>query len=599
MTSYPIEVASTYGEAINIYTTMSKAPTNPPSTDPAAYLPIYTLVGQVGPNGVFVVDNDEPIARVVITRQSDDFPLKVAVMSALSPGSGDIELSASDAATAESGWTFYKQFASQPSSPTSLGFAQLVENTDVSSLPDAAATFFSQNNASGVTFGLFSALGYWANNELQAFPGRYYCYEPPSGSSMGFILPTIVVGMIEIANGAATYTPTGGTAVPLSFSNGRLATSGATAQKGIQLTAAIRDLAWEGQPDTITWAFVGTSDGQKFIAQSYADPKLPWYAVLYDLVYDAFFTVQLAMAIDAAIHLLASIPGGLRWLAKNMDELAGNLRQALNQTGDSAAPDSGVGDDADPINVDIDIDIDVDIDVDIDIDIDIDVDVDIDIDIDVDFIAVVDVDVDVDIDIDIDVVTDNDVDVDVDVDIDTDVDVEPGAIAKLLGSVGNWIMTKALPTLIEGAVIYVAFSSVGKLLAAWKNADEQDMAKLQPRQTTGLGLLINYMLQDNIPVATRWNTFSQYVQEAKGDVSTLQVTLSTLVQTKNSQADTEAQNWRWSDSDKAAVVASMAPHTGPNAYLAFQTLAAATFGGRPLPVKVGAAVAMAYLKGQS
>src|SRR4029078_4402170 len=127
-----------------------------------------------------------------------------------------------------------------------------------------------------------------------------------------------------------------------------------------------------------------------------------------------------------------------------------------------------------------------------DIDTDVDVDVDIDIDVDVDFIAVVDVDVDVDIDIDIDVVTD--VDTDVDVDIDTDVDVEPGAISQLLTKVGDWVMTKALPTLIEGAVMYIAFSSVGKILEAWRSADEAGMKNLQPRQTTGLGLLVNYML---------------------------------------------------------------------------------------------------------
>jgi hypothetical protein len=598
--SYPITVNSSYGEALNVYTTMSNAPTNPPSTNPADYVPVYTLLGSVAANGSGNFTTDEPIARVVITRQSDEFPLKVSVADALTPSSSTISLDASDVTTALSGWTFYQGTVSQPYSPTALNFAAMVENTPADGLAAAAATFFNQNGAPGFTFGLYSAIGYWATNQLYAFPGSYYCYEPPAGSSMGFILPTQIVGMLEIANGTAIYTPTGGSPITLNFFASQLTTPGATASGGINLTAIIRDLAWEGQPDTITWGFVGTNQGQQFIAQSYSDPQLPWYAVAYDLVYGAFFTVQLAMAIDAAANLLSAIPGGIQWLVKNVSEFASKIRTSLNSTGDTAGPDTAVGDDADPINVDvdIDIDIDIDIDVDIDIDIDVDVDVDIDIDVDVDFIAVVDVDVDVDIDIDIDVVTDNDVDVDVDVDvdIDTDVDVQPGAIGTLLGKVGNWIMTKALPTLIEGAVIYVAFQSAGALLNAWKDADEQDMANLQPRQTTGLGLLVNYMFNDQIPIATRWTTFSQYVEETGGDVTTLQVTISSILQTKNSQADTEAANWRWSSSDEQAVVNKMIPDKGAQAYIAFQTLANTTYDNKPLPLKTGCSVAMDYLK---
>ena len=207
---------------------------------------------------------------------------------------------------------------------------------------------------------------------------------------------------------------------------------------------------------------------------------------------------------------------------------------------------------------------------------------------------------DVDIDIDIDVVTDTetDIDVDVDTDIDTDVDVQPGAISKLLSSVGNWVMTKALPTLIEGAVMYVAFQTVGAIFNAWKNADQQDIANLAPQQSTGLGLLVNYMLQDATPVATRWTTFSEYAAEVQGDPTTLSLTLSTLLQTANSLADNAQNAWKWPDSDQAALIAQMAPDTGANAAQAFLTLATANYQGGPLPVKVGASVAMRYLKAQ-
>lgn len=595
-TTYPIQVASTYAEALKVYTTVSQAPTQPPSSDPSAYVQTYTLLGTVPPNGAGNFTTNEPIARVVVTRQSDEFPVKVSVVSALTPGSGSISVAPADVAVAQAGWTFYQSFMSQPFSPVSLEFSALVASTPVTGLVEGAAKFFAANGAAGLTLGLFTAIGYWASNQLYAFPGTYYCYEPPAGSSMGFILPANQVGTLTIADGQATFVPASGGSTTLAFANNKLTSPGATASSGLMLTAIIRDLTWEGQPDTITWGFVGTLDGQQFMAQSYQEPKLPWYSVLYDLVYGAFFTVQLAMAVDAAINLLTSIPGGLQWLGQNVGKLADNLRDALNSAGDSAGPDTAVGDDADPINVDVDVDVDIDVDVDVDIDIDVDVDVDVDIDVDVDFIAVVDVDVDIDVDIDIDVVTDNDVDVDVDTDIDTDVDVQPGTISKLLSSVGNWIMTRALPTLVEGVAIYVAFQSAGALLGAWKQQDEEAFADLQPRQTTGLGLLVNYMLNDAIPVATRWMTFSQYVQEVKGDTTTLQVTLSTILQAKNSLADAEASGWSWSDADKAKVVATMAPNTGANAYLAFQTLADATFQGKPLPVKVGATVALAYLQ---
>lgn len=607
--TYSIQVSNTTTEVLDVYTTLSPAQTDPPSTNPADYVPTYTFLGTVAASDNNSFNTSEALARVVVTRHSDQFPLKVAVSNALTPGSNQIGLSNTDVSVATSGWSFYQSFASQPYSPVSLNFAALVEQTPVTALNAAALTFFQNNGAPGLTFGLYSAIGYWATNQLYAYPGSYYCYEPPSGSSMGFILPSTPVGTLTIADGRASYTALGESALNLDYFCSSLSSTGATPNAGLLTTAIIRDLAWEGKPDTITWGFVGTLDGQQFIAQSYSNPQIPWYAVAYDLVYGAFFTVQLAMTLDAAINLLGTVGNGLQWLGQNVSKLASRIQSSLNSTGDTAGPGSGVGDSADPVNVDVDIDVDIDVDVDIDIDIDIDVDVDVDIDIDVDvdFIAVVDVDVDVDIDVDIDVVTDTetDIDIDVDTDIDTDVDVQPGAVMKVLNSIGKWVMTKALPTLIEGAVIYVAFQSASKILEAWKTQDEQDIANLQPRQSTGLGLLINYMLQDNTPVATRWQTFSEYVQDVYADaqdsdhVKTLQVTLSSLLQTGNSQADSEAASWRWSDQDQANVVANMKADTGTNTYLAFQILGNTTFQGKPLPVKVGATVAMNYLATQS
>ncbi|ATB66664.1 hypothetical protein [Pseudomonas mosselii] len=603
MATYPVQITNNTNLALDIYTTLNKNPaTDPPSTNPADYTAVYTLQGSVGANQSTTLPLTESLARLVIVRQSDQFPLLVQVANALLPDSEQVQVGNQDVTTANSGWAFYQSFISQPFTPTALEFSELVSETPANALNDKAASFFAANGYPGVSFALFSALGYWANNQLYAYPGTYYCYEPPSGNSMGFILPTTSVGTLTIAGGKANYSPSTGGGTALQFQYGQLTSPGADDKHGFNTTGFIRDLTWEGKPDVITWAFVGTYDGQQFIAQSYQNPQLPWYAVAYDMAYGALFTVQLAMTLDAAINLLGTVANGMQWLAQNTGKLISRIQDSLNSTGDTAGAGSGVGDAADPVNVDVDIDvdIDVDVDVDIDIDIDVDVDVDIDIDVDVDFIAVVDVDVDVDIDVDIDVVTDTetDIDIDVDVDIDTDVNVEPGALMKVVNGVGNWIMTKALPTLIEGAVIYVAFQSVGAIFQAWKNQDEKDIENLQPRQSTGVGVLVNYMLQDDKPVAARWQTFSQYVAEVQGDPKTVGVTISTLLQTGNTKADNDAANWRWSSDDENQVVASMAPYTGDQACKAFVILGNATYQGKPLPVKVGASVAMKYLAAQ-
>ena len=90
--AYPIKVQNNYGAAVKVYTTMSNAPTNPPSTNPEDYVPIYTLIGTVAANTTGNLTTDEAIARVVITRQSDEFPLKVSVVNVLTSGSQNITL---------------------------------------------------------------------------------------------------------------------------------------------------------------------------------------------------------------------------------------------------------------------------------------------------------------------------------------------------------------------------------------------------------------------------------------------------------------------------------------------------------------------------
>src|SRR5262245_26351296 len=128
-TTYPINVNSTYGNPVVVYTTLSNAPTNPPSTNPADYIPTYTELGTVAANGSGQFTTPASIARVVIARASDQFPLKLVMVNALHPDSQTITIAAADETTAASGWTFYQQYASQPFSPVALNFNQLVANT--------------------------------------------------------------------------------------------------------------------------------------------------------------------------------------------------------------------------------------------------------------------------------------------------------------------------------------------------------------------------------------------------------------------------------------------------------------------------------------
>jgi len=137
-----------------------------------------------------------------------------------------------------------------------------------------------------------------------------------------------------------------------------------------------------------------------------------------------------------------------------------------------------------------------------------------------------------------------------------------------------------------------------ELLQVWKNADAKDMANLQPRQSTGLGLLVNYMLDESAPVAQRWNTFAQYVQESQASNATLQMSVTSVLMTKNATADTAVNNWRWSTAQEQAAVTALSAHTGTSTFQAFQALGGYTLNGTVLPVKVGGQVAMAYLKAE-
>jgi Flp pilus assembly protein TadG len=100
-------------------------------------------------------------------------------------------------------------------------------------------------------------------------------------------------------------------------------------------------------------------------------------------------------------------------------------------------------------------------------------------------------------------------------------------------------------------------------------------------------------------VEQRWTTFSSCVGGGLApDQQNLVV--SGMLSMKNATDDAALAAWRWSTADQTAAVNAMAqaqPPAGttaqqPQAYLA---LAAYTYGGKTLPIKVGAGVALQYI----
>ena len=148
---------------------------------------------------------------------------------------------------------------------------------------------------------------------------------------------------------------------------------------------------------------------------------------------------------------------------------------------------------------------------------------------------------------------------------------------------------------MENLQIMIVFQTAGELLNAWKDKSEDYLDSLAPQQSTGIGLLINYMLNDKNSVQTRWDTFADYVQQGQIDIGTQQMNMSTILMTKNDDADTAQKNWRWSTSDQNDLVNKMSAYTGADQYQAYDVLATYTYQGKTLPVKVGAATAMKYL----
>ncbi|TWI42436.1 hypothetical protein IP92_05412 [Pseudoduganella flava] len=606
-----IHVTNTLPQALTVYTTTTPPVSDPPSTDPDAYTPIYTVLGTVAANSENTLDTGTLLSRIVIARQSDSFPVKLFVPDILGPLTQPVSVGTADLDGTTAALKFYNDYIAQPYSPVALQFNEIVlDSANVGNLDAQVSALLVGNGYPGADYFGFSMVSYWANNALSAWPGTYYCYTVSSLNSDGFIAPPVPAGTLTIADGKASFSASdGGSSYPsLGYASGELSSPGASTCTGLSVRGVYRTMTWEGHPDQAGMFWVGTRDGNQLILQPYQDAGLPWWVGAYNLAFTAFLGVQIAMTVDMAVHVLGGVATGLQWLQANAAKLYQNVRSKLESTSDSADPDAAAGEDVDPVNVDVDVDVDVDIDTDVVTDTDnvtdtdVDVDIDIDVDIDDDVFAVIDVDIDVDVDIDTDVVTDTDnvtdtdVDVDVDVDIDTDVDVPPGSIRTALSKLGSWIITKGFPALVKNLAIMGAMMGTQELLRVWQKSDQEDLQNMSPQEATGFGLLLNYMLNQNVSEQERWSTFADFVQQQQPDIKTQQILLTSILMFKNATADAQLAAWKWPQDVETALEQHMAQQSAPaQQYQAYLQLSQATYQGQALPVKVAAGVANRYL----
>lgn len=644
-----IQVINECSFPINVYNTFVK---NPPtaaeiSTNVYDYWETYTLLGDVPANTSKTIALIEPaLSRLVVTRKEDEFPILLYMFDPPFPGTegAPLKVTEQELTQCQSAWSFYRFLRSQPYAPLSILYHQTFKDTADALEARENLTKLLQENGYACDYIEVSLVTFWAYTYLYAYSGTYYVYQGLDYIESGnFIMEGTPLAEIHISGNTATYVPSEGPEVPLFYNYGVLSRkSNHTDAIGTQQnpasnitgwTLVLRDLSWEGQPDKIVACFLETvqdSQGKKqIIAQPYQNPSLPWWVAAYDLAYLGFCISEVGMGINTAIDLLKGIKGGIAFLSKNLQKFLQSGSYKLAEQGKFAGPFSDPtieGKSITPINIDVDTDTVVDTDTD---DVNIEdtdtvtdtdsvIDDDTIVDTDIDVFAIIDADVDVIIDsddvTDIDDVHVEDVDTDIDTVVDNDIDtsmvVGKGMTTLLLRQIGGWIMkngSKVFQELVKNLVIMFAFQAVGELLNVWKKDIEEELANLSPQESTGMGLLINYMLNAHNSIPTRWITFSDFVQQsemgmdinsAKGleefkyHIGQQMLLLTNMMMTPHKEDTVD-----WSRSQENTLISEMAQYKTPqDQYKAYSdVLANYKVSNQSLPISLGCAAAKRYL----
>ena len=108
---------------------------------------------------------------------------------------------------------------------------------------------------------------------------------------------------------------------------------------------------------------------------------------------------------------------------------------------------------------------------------------------------------------DVDTVTD--IETEVDVDIDTEVEADPGALARIVDALNNWVVTSADQSeLLEFLTGPIGRYYIDQALEATSKAADPEATGVDPTQAQGLAILLNYMFSAATTPAQKWQTFA-------------------------------------------------------------------------------------------
>lgn len=124
-----------------------------------------------------------------------------------------------------------------------------------------------------------------------------------------------------------------------------------------------------------------------------------------------------------------------------------------------------------------------------------------------------------------------------------------------------------------------------------------DYAKEQPSIASPLGLLINYMENPHNDIKEHWETFSYFVEISKANLQSQNMCVTSILILKNDVEDEALKVWRWSSAEGDAAVNAMLKYKSESDWpQAYKALASYTYNGKTLPLKVGASVALKFIK---
>ena len=229
-------------------------------------------------------------------RQSDGLPLASIVTggsvppqaSALATISGTIIISSANETAANAAFAFYKSYKALPYSPNALQVNNIIINNQNLMQQKVLLNKWFADNKTGFDYSNFASITHWAENDVRAWVGTYYCYSPqPPESFIPLVLPKTLTGeVILAANGTAEYlpvtslnptgTPTFGTALPLTYSLGILTFGAGHGRFRNDLYTVLQDMVLHGGDEgTVELFMTGKLNGNDVIVQPYKTPSSP------------------------------------------------------------------------------------------------------------------------------------------------------------------------------------------------------------------------------------------------------------------------------------------------------------------------------------